>query len=168
MPSSRLTGRDILKDMADPFSLVGRMPPPPSSGSPSPVAKPSFFDQLMGRGKYMQEFTSRRRDLVEQARREKQRLYRDMRKQKREIVLKVRRDDKKTYQQFDIKQSLRANKPGLSESEQAKAREKTRLKINKELREQRRAAERTIERQRDEEIRTMRDQLHDGVYKPAA
>lgn len=122
------------------------------------------MDQLMGRGKYMQEFTARRKEIIQKSRQEKERMWQDMRRDKREYELKLRRNNKKLYQEFNIKQSMRPSKEGLSEEEQAKTRQKTWLKINKQMREQRRAAERTIEKNRDEQIKTMRDQLRDGVY----
>lgn len=153
--------------MSDPFSLIGRTPPTadPRQG---PVAPPSFVDRVMGRGSYMKEFGKRRAALVTSSRKEKQRLNENLRRQRRKYELKLREDDRKLYQQFDIRPSMRGSKKGLPETERLAARKKSWLKIQKKMRLERRASERAVERRRDEAIKQMRDDLYSGMYNTAA
>lgn len=116
----------------------------------------------------MKEFGKRRAALVTSSRKEKQRLGENWRRQRRKYELKLREDDKKLYQQFDIKQSMRGSKQGLSEPEKLAARKKSWLKIQKKMRQERRVDERAVERRRDEAIKQMRDDLHSGMYNTAA
>ena len=107
----------------------------------------------------MQEFASKRKEIIRESRKEKQRLGRDMRRDQREYKLKLERDNKELYQKFKIRTSMRAYSGDRSELEQIRARREAWLKITKQMRKQRRAAERAIERQRDEQIKVMRDSL---------
>jgi hypothetical protein len=142
--------------MADPFSLSGRRPP-------QPMARPSFFDKVLGRGSYMEEFAKGRKEIIEESRKEKRRLRHDMRRDRREYELKLERDKRELYQEFGIRSSQRANREDLNEAERSKLRKKAWVKINKQMREQQRAAEREIEKARDRKIKEMRDSLREGV-----
>jgi len=146
------------------------------------MAKPSFFDKVLGRGSYMEEFASRRKEIIHQARREKHQLRREMRREieqemrrnTKKYEEKLLRDDRELYQQFGIKQSQRANRSNLSKDEQVKARHKAWRNIQKQMREQKRDERRGIERKlhdielkRDEQIKAMRDSLRAGIAQPS-
>jgi hypothetical protein len=128
------------------------------------MAAPSFFDRILGRGSYIDEFTSRRGRIIDQSRMDKRRLRRDWRRQKDKYMDKLDRGDVKTYQHFNIRQSQRATKPGLEKKEEEKLFRETVKKIEQEMREDQREALRGIERQRDAEIRKMRDELRERLY----
>jgi len=154
--------------MADPFSLISRSSEARSLSPAAPVAKPSFFDQLFGRGKYMEEFSSRRGEIIKASRQERKQLSREARRTAKKYEKKLWRDDRELYQEFGIRQAQRGSAQGLDEREQQKLRHKAWRKIQKEMREQQREAERAIERRRDQQIKTMRDQLREELYRPPA
>ena len=131
----------------------------------------------------MREFAGRRGEIIKQSQQEKRQLRHEMsrgvkeefRRNTRKYERKLLKDDTKLYQEFGIRQSQRGNRAGLGEKEQAEARHTAWRKIQKEMREQEREAKRDIERKlrsidirRDEQIKTMRDQLRGELYNPAA
>lgn len=116
----------------------------------------------------MKEFAARRREIAQEARQEKRRVRQDFRRQRRKYELTLHADDKKTYQQFNIRPSQRASKPGLDEQAQAKARAATWKEITKQMRRQQRVAERVIEQRRNIQIRDMRNSLRAGLSQSPA
>lgn len=148
-----------------PLFLPRRTPAMPPSVT-RPLARPSIFDRFLGRGSYMKEFSTRRAGIIKNAQVEKRRLSEDFRRQRRKYELKLRDDDLKLYQKFNIKRSMRGSKPGLADPEQIKVRKKTWIEIQRQMRLQHRKSERAIEHARDREIKDMRDELRETPIVP--
>lgn len=116
----------------------------------------------------MKRFAKERAVHFDQARLEKRRVRKQFRRDQKEYLRKIERGDRRTAQRFDIRPAQRHTKTGADESEQKKLLHRSTELVKKEIREQEREAMRSIELQRDRNVRQMRDDLRKGLYETAA